>query len=63
MKSVKRPIELSTRPRKYPPTIPTNNPIVRLVKVVKIATMNEIREPYKSCASKSRPVPGMSPSG
>ena len=25
---------LSTRPRKYPPIIPTNNPIVKLVKVV-----------------------------
>ena len=43
--------------------IPTNKPIVKLVKVVKIATINEMRDPYRSCASKSRPVPGMSPSG
>ena len=30
---------------------------------LQIAIKNEIREPYRSCAKKSRPVPGINPSG
>ena len=44
-KSVNRPRIPSTRPRKYPPTIPTKKPIVSAVAVARNAIIKEILEP------------------